>query len=121
VRISGETPPGLDDVTIDYTISMPGFILKQGQVTPSGGTYQISFDPAALHEDFPNLDLIGRDDHTTGLSDTFAIGLLLQGQDDGEDVYRANTITIQGQRVHHGDAPIVWPFTRYLPMLIQGG
>ena len=45
-----------------------------------GGTYMIVFDPVALHEDFPNLDLTGRDNWETALSDTFAIGLLLQGQ-----------------------------------------
>jgi hypothetical protein len=78
---------------------MPGYILDHGQVMPSGGTYQIIFDPVALHEDFPNLDLMGRDDHSPGLADTFAIGLLLRGQSGGSTVYRANTITLQGEQV----------------------
>ncbi|MEE9618409.1 MAG: carboxypeptidase-like regulatory domain-containing protein, partial [Anaerolineae bacterium] len=41
ITITGSVPAGLSGVTVDYTISMPGYILKHGQVTPSGDTYQI--------------------------------------------------------------------------------
>jgi hypothetical protein len=99
ITIAGEVPAGLSGATVDYTISMPGYILDHGQVMPSGGTYQITFDPVALQKDFPNLDLVGRDDGGAGLSDTFSIGLLLQGESGGNTVYRANTITLQGEQV----------------------
>jgi hypothetical protein len=100
ITITGSVPTGLSGATIDYTISMPGYILEHGQVTPSGSIYQIVFDPVTLHQDFPNLDLIGRDSEAgVGLSDTFAIGLLLRGQDGSSKVYRAATITIQGEQV----------------------
>ncbi len=103
ITIAGPVPAGLSDVTVDYTISMPGYILEHGQVTPSDGEYRITFDPAALHEEFPNLDLTGRDDWRAGLADTFAIGLLLRGRDAGGNlIYRANTITIQGEEVFVG-------------------
>jgi hypothetical protein len=73
ITISGQVPPGLSEVTVDYTISMPGTILEQGQVEQSGDTYEIQFDPAALHMEFPNLDLVGRDmPGRAGLADTFA-------------------------------------------------
>jgi len=99
ITIAGAVPAGLSGTTVDYTISMPGYILEHGQVAPSGGTYQITFDPVTLHNDFPNLDLVGRDDGSPGLADTFAIGLLLRGQSGGSVVYRANTITLQGEEV----------------------
>jgi len=119
ITISGAVPPGLSDVMVDYTIEMPGYVLEQGQVAPAGGTYQITFDPDALHEDFPNLDLAGRDDHSPGLADTFAIGLLLRGQREGETVYRANAVTLQGERVFVGDAPGEVVYAVYLPLILR--
>ena len=113
-------PAGLSGATVDCTISMPGYILAHGQVTPSGNTYQIVFDPATLHQDFPNLDLIGRDTWRAGLADTFAIGLLLRGQSGSSTVYCANTITIQGEQVFIGSAPETeLPFKVYLPLILK--
>ena len=60
ITISGTVPAGLTGVTVDYTISMPGVILEHGQVAPSGDSYQITFDPAALHEGCTMGDLILR-------------------------------------------------------------
>ncbi len=120
IHITGTVPGDLGGVTVDYTIAMPGYILAQGQVTPTQGAYSVVFDPAALHEDFPNLDLVGRDDWGPGLADTFAIGLLMEGKDEGRTVYRANTVTIQGEQVFIGDAP-PFLFNRvYLPLILQG-
>ena len=121
VDITGQVPDGLGDVTIDYTISMPGFVLETGQVTPSGGVYTIRFDPTALHEDFPNLDLTEREDHLVGLSDTFAVGLLLQGERDGDRVCRANTVTIQGEHVFVGDSLPELPYEVVLPVVLRHG
>jgi hypothetical protein len=75
ITITGVIPAGWSNVTLDYTIAMPGYILKHAQVTASGSTFQIVFDPAALALDYPNLDLIGRDDWQAGLADTFTIGI----------------------------------------------
>jgi hypothetical protein len=119
IHITGTVPAGLSGVTVDYTIAMPGYILEQGQVAASGGTYELTFDPAALHEDFPNLDLVGRDDPEAGLADTFAIGLLMRGQTGGGTIYRANTVTIQGEQVFIGDAPIEPPYGVYLPLVLR--
>jgi hypothetical protein len=122
IAISGPVPDGLAGVTVDYTIGMPGYILEQGQVAPSGDAYQISFDPAALHADFPNLDLLGRDAWLPGLADTFSIGLLLRGQAaTGGDasVYMANTLTIQGDQVFVGNAPPRLLHEVYLPLVLR--
>jgi hypothetical protein len=117
--IAGTVPAGLSGVTLDYTISMPGTILQHGQVTPSSDTYEITFDPVALHEDFPNLDLMGRDDHGPGLADTFAIGLLLRGQRGSDTVYRASTITLQGERIFVGQSPTAVRYRVYLPLVLR--
>jgi len=89
----------LSGVTVDYTIGMPGVILDQGQAAVNGGTFSFTYDPATLNQDFPNLDLLGRDKFGPGLSDTIFIGLLLQGDDGSEKVYRAATVTLQGEQV----------------------
>jgi hypothetical protein len=104
---------------VDYTIGMPGFILLHGQVTPIGGTYTVLFDPATLHDDFPNLDLTARDDHLPGLSDTFAIGLLLRGKRGGEPIHRANTVTIQGEQVFVGEGVKDASHGVYLPLVLR--
>jgi hypothetical protein len=117
ILITGTVPASIENPLVDYTISMPGFILAHGQVAPNDGVYQITFDPTALHEDFPNLDLVGRDSHRPGLSDTFSISLLLGGQRLGEDYFLANTITIQGQQVYAWEGAVTIPTDIYLPVI----
>lgn len=102
ITVSGAVPAGLANVTVDYTISMPGFILEHGQVTPSSGTYSLEFDPVTLQQTFPNLDLYGRDEQRAGLADTVSIALLLTGEKGDVKVYRANTVTLQGQQAYVG-------------------
>jgi hypothetical protein len=124
ITVEGTLPDGLSDAVVDYTLSMPGYLLEQGQASISGNTWRIVFDPVALHDDYPNLDLVGRDDHEPGLADTFSLGLLLRGEGaGGVPVYRANTVTIQGEEVFVGDAPSP-PVVRspiYLPLVLKGG
>ncbi|MFQ5343123.1 MAG: FG-GAP repeat domain-containing protein, partial [Anaerolineae bacterium] len=100
ITITGQAPAGLTDAVVDYTITMPGYILQHGQAPATNGAYTILFDPVKLHDDFPNLDLMGRDAFDrAGLADTFSIGLLLRGEGPAGTVYRANTITLQGEQV----------------------
>jgi hypothetical protein len=119
VAISGLVPPGLTGVTIDYTIGMPGVILKHGQIVPQNGAFLITYDPVSLHQQFPNLDLTGRDDWSPGLADTVSIGLLLQGSLAGQPVYQANTVTLQGERVYVGASEIEYSERVYLPVLLK--
>jgi hypothetical protein len=121
IVISGDLPDGLDAADVDYTISMPGYILEQGQATIHDGQWEILFDPVALNQDFPNLDLMGRDSWGPGLADTFAIGLLLSGDRDGQTIYQANTVTIQGEQVFViGEAAGDFHPT-YLPLILKEG
>ncbi len=120
IVVSVALPAGLGGATVDYTLSMPGFILAHGQATLQGDTYEVVFDPVALSADFPNLDLVGRDaPDRPGLADTFSIGLLLRGQSAEGAVYRANTLTIQGEQVFVGDAPAPAPGGVYLPLVLR--
>jgi hypothetical protein len=123
VVISGTVPVTLTNGLVDYTISMPGFILTQGQTSADDGVYRLTFDPVALHQDFPNLDLVGRDSpDQPGLADTFSIGLLLQAQkQDGAPEYRANTITLQGDQVFIRNAPPLELQELFLPLILKGG
>jgi hypothetical protein len=120
IVISGTLPDGLDTVTVDYTISMPGYILEHGQAAIHDGQWVISFDPVALHQNFPNLDLMGRDSWGPGLADTFSIGLLLSGTRDGQPVHQANTVTVQGEQVFVGGEARGEFLETYLPLVRKG-
>ncbi|MBN1147540.1 MAG: VCBS repeat-containing protein [Anaerolineales bacterium] len=116
IEISGLLPGGLSQPVLDYTIRMPGYILQQGQLTPSGTSFSLTFDPLALSADFPNIDLVGRDRHVPGLADTFTINLLLRGKLGGQDIYQAASLTLQGEQVF---APETVLKSIYLPLVVR--
>jgi len=119
IIISGPIPSNLSGATVDYTISMPGYILESGQASISGNSFSLVFDPAALNADFPNLDLTGRDDVKPGLADTFSIGLLLRGQQGGQPVVQAATVTIQGEQVSVSAYELLEWNGIYLPVVVK--
>lgn len=120
--IRGSWPEALTGAQVAYTVSMPGYILDQGQATVKGNSFEFSFDPQALQQDFPNLDLMSRDGHGgPGLADTIAIGILLQGRHGGQEVYRATTITIQGEQVHVQEGETAAEIKIHLPLVLKGG
>ena len=87
---------------------MPGFILEEGTLEPGEEGLEIVYDPARLHEDFPNIDLqdrggfeqeIGAD---PGLSDEVFISVLLSGTDaSGQRVHAAKVITLVGEDIYN--------------------
>ncbi len=110
ILVSGAIPSGTEEAVVDYIITMPGFILEHGKAKVTTGGYSFVFDPARLAKDHPNLDLIGRDvPNVPGLSDTFTISVLLTGRRGQEQVFRANTITIQGEEVLYENDPAPRP------------
>jgi hypothetical protein len=121
ITITGSIPAGLTTVTVDVTVSMPGYILQHEPATVSGSSFQFVFDPATLHNTFPNLDLIGRDDVFAGLADTFTIGLLLEGKAGAAPVYRANIVTLQGDQAFIVDTLPGMDERIFLPVAIRGG
>jgi hypothetical protein len=97
---------------------MPGFILKHVQAAASGGSFQVVFDPVTLAQDFPNLDLTGRDDWQPGLSDTITISMLLRGQSSGQPVARAAVVTLQGNQFYVRQAHAAQSGV-YLPVVVR--
>jgi hypothetical protein len=76
-------------------------------------------DPAALREDLPNLERVGRDDCLPGPADAFHVGLLLQGEPAGDALYQANGLVIRGVLVFVGDAPARTLDGVYLPLVLR--
>ena len=87
------------------SVTMPGFLLAQHESSSSEFTY----DAAALHADFPNLDLPGGQLRKANGADTVTLSFLLETEDDnGETKFEGRTVTIQGevlQFVEHNQAP----------------
>jgi hypothetical protein len=99
VPVVARTPAGWDDVEVAYTIRMPGFILDQGTFAPSGSTFTIPFDPVALHQDFPNLDLKTKDASWAGLTDPVLITFLVSGKREEQPVHRGGAVFLNGDEV----------------------
>jgi hypothetical protein len=103
IDVRGRVPREIDAEAVYYTISMPGYILKTGLAEVVGGQFEVRYDPVTLHTRFPNIDLFGRDDPSPGVVDTVSIAVLLKGSRGGEEVFLANTVTLQGQQVSIGN------------------
>ena len=98
IRIRGSAEGA---TTVAYTITIPGVILAQGEASAgSNGSFTLGYDPQALHRRFPNIDLVGRDTHSTGLADTVSISLV--AIDASGDPLAAETLTLQGERLFIG-------------------
>jgi len=98
VRIEGRAG---NATAVDYVISIPGLILEQGQaIVDAGGSFAVVYDPQALHRRFPNVDLVGRDRHDTGLADTVSIALV--AVDASGTTIAAEAVTLQGERLFIG-------------------
>jgi hypothetical protein len=113
--IVGTVPPGVSGAVVSYTISMAGVILEQGTVTPTGSTFTVSYDPATLHNTFPNIDLSAPEEQRPGLSDQVWISLLLTG---GGGLGRANTVTLFGEEVFVEQSTAT-VFSVYLPVVLR--
>jgi hypothetical protein len=117
VPITVPIPAGLANAVVSYTIRMPGFILEEGTLTPAGSTFTIVYDPLALHQDFPNLDLKAKDASVPGLTDPVLITFLLSGEQGGQRVHRAGTVFLDGDEVH---TLALTPDQRvYLPVVLR--
>jgi hypothetical protein len=98
VRLFVTPPPGLTDVLLTYTTTMPGFVLEEGTT----GVMAYTYDAARLAQDFPNLDLVDGDGFAG--ADTITISLLLSGTDAaGKRKHFARQIVIQGEELQITD------------------
>ena len=81
VEVPVEVPEGLSNVTVHYTIQMPGWVLEEGTLQPVGDQFSLLYDPVQLQEVFPNIDLQARHDFEPGLADEVLISLLVSGEE----------------------------------------
>jgi len=94
IAISATAASSLSSAQLRYTTVMPGFILEEG--TAANLTY--TYDPSALHQSFPNLDLTDIDGFTG--QDPITISMLISGRDSsGRLVYQARQIFLEGEEL----------------------
>ena len=79
-NISFAVPPGWLDVRVDYSLTMPGVLIDQGQLAVTGNTFSYAYTPADISARFPNFEVDGR---VTGpwVSDPLTLTILLSGTD----------------------------------------
>jgi len=98
VRFFVTSPPGLTDLLLTYTTTMPGFVLEEGTT----GVMAYTYDANRLAQDFPNLDLMDADGFAG--ADTITISLLVSGTDAaGKRQHFARQIVIQGEELQITD------------------
>ncbi len=102
VHLFVDIPEGWTSIEATYVIRMPGYILETGDLTPvANGKIEVVYDPAALSDDFPNIDLTSRSGSDQGLADEIVIGVYLGGMDaGGADVHAAKLFTLVGEDIY---------------------
>jgi hypothetical protein len=118
VPITVSIPADLSNIVVSYTIRMPGFMLEQGSLTPSGSTFTIVYDPLALHQDFLNLDLKAKDANWPGLTDPVLVTFLLSGEQGGHKVHQAGAVFFDGEEVQMLSVPPP-RYLVYLPVVLR--
>jgi len=125
LEIAGTIPPTAQNAEVHYTISLSGFILQQGKLPISGGTFTYTYDPVALHQDFPNLDVTIIPPYRSYIPwrepeavDTVQMNFCLVADEEGRRIQRARAVTLQGV---HLFAPAVprREHGRHLPLLLK--
>lgn len=94
LQVSLVRPSDLENPRVHYIITMPGFLLEEGEL-PS---FSYSYDATALHAQFPNLDLYDPEGFTG--QDTVTMSFLVSGTDaDGNPVHRSRQVLLQGEEL----------------------
>lgn len=79
-NISFSVPPGWLDVRVDYTLTMPGVLIDEGQLPVTGSTFSYGYTPNDINARFPNFEVEGR---VTGpwVSDPLTLTIIMSGTD----------------------------------------
>lgn len=98
-NVVAAVPEGWTAIQAEYTVTMPGYILEQGQQPALGGIFAYNYDPRRINQVFPNLDISGPGG--TPLSvDTVTITFVLRGTDaQGQPAIGARVVTLLGDRL----------------------
>lgn len=114
LSISGQAPPGTKSV--HYTIHDKGIVMGQGTITPqTGGRFQFTYDPVALHKAFSMLSLTAREGRREGLADEVTISFLAEGRNP-----QATAVTLLGEEVFAEISAISPGYRLFLPA-VRGG
>lgn len=97
IAFSGRLPDEFQNASYTYTISMPGFILEQGEGVVEGTNFELSYDPVELNEEYSNLDLMAFDYPRPGLADQIWIAILFEAEGRTLPL----TFTLHGEEVFH--------------------
>jgi hypothetical protein len=94
VRFTLNPPEALTNVTMHYTVAMPGFVLDTGTKT----TPAYDYDARTLAARFPNLDL--QDSDGAAGSDSITLTFFVSGNDSaGARRHFARQVVIEGEEV----------------------
>lgn len=92
-------PNGWTNVTVDHTVTIPGFILRDGPITVSGASFNFQHNPTNLNSAFPNVEVDARL-HGAAASDPVTLTFAVTGTDEsGRFQIRTRTFTILYDRL----------------------
>jgi hypothetical protein len=94
-----EVPDGWSDVRVYRTLTMPGYILEDGELRLSGRSYSFQYNPTNLWLDFPSVEIDAR---VPGIaaSDAKTLTLTITGVDqNGDPVISTRVFTIMHDRM----------------------
>ncbi len=92
-------PETWTDVQVFHTVSIPGSILSQGPLRPSGRSFSFQYNPTNLGRSFPNLETNGQGEGPSA-ADVMTLTFVVTGSDEnGRFQVRARTFTIMHDRL----------------------
>ncbi len=98
-NVVAAVPEGWTNIQAEYTVTMPGVILEEGQQPALGGIFAYNYDPRRINQVFPNLD-ISAPGGTPLSVDTVTITFVLRGTDaEGQPAIGARVVTLLGDRL----------------------
>jgi hypothetical protein len=92
-------PEGWTNVAVDHTVTIPGFILRDGPITVSGASFSFQHNPTNLNNAFPNVEVDARLNGPAA-SDPVTLTFAVTGMDEaGQFQIRTRTFTILYDRL----------------------
>jgi hypothetical protein len=92
-------PEGWTNVAVDHTVTIPGFILRDGPITVSGASFSFQHNPTNLNAAFPNVEVDARL-RGPAASDPVTLTFAVTGVDSsGQFQIRTRTFTILYDRL----------------------
>ncbi len=92
-------PADWQNVRIEYTVTMPGYVLESGPGRAGGGSFTYQYNPANLSRVFGNLESNGEGDGPAA-SDVVAVTLVVTGTDaNGRAQIQSRSFTIMHDRL----------------------